>query len=439
MMKLMERFRRYFQTRTEGTGEPAAPSVRRNGTAAAYRRAAALFLMTQLLLWVSLNGTMQAGRTLWQSALLLMPAGAGVWWISRLAWAGRAVTEPGKKARKWKNSSDSHAKRQGHSGWLYGLLRLPGLLSASASRRKQRSKAAPHPRTKDPSRPGQSPSRPWETLLLLPCVLADAICILHALLAILTRLMPSYPAGILRVCIPVLLLLGVLLGRRNGTAFGVSLWRWLLPLLAVWVLTHVLRDQGTEQLYPLCDWKATGAAWVTGLGSLWGAGLVFLLPECSGASDPGSGTPPRTVQYVLLPLLLCCLCALGLSVSGAWRVSGEPVGYRLLFAGRTSGSMMISGLWALFWLLSLMTAFATSLMLGQKLLHPLFPRWKGWLPPLLIWLPAVCLLWLEALPVWLVQLLPYRLALWAGAAGWALWRKNRRSRKGSGQKRGLRS
>lgn len=462
--------RRRLQTRTGDVTQTAAPADRKNGTAAACRRTGSLFLMTQIILWACLTGTAAAGYALWQAALLLIPAGIGVWWISRWAWSGKdsAQSSGEKKQQPEKtnrlpgllnrfaatgnspgNTAGSHpsAAMPGSSrpgGKLQAAKpcekiqpekpnRLPGLLNCLAATGNSPGNAAgSHPSAAMPgsSRPGgrlQAAQPSWEALLLIPCVVVDAVAVLHALQAILSRLMPSYPAGILRIFIPGLLLAGVLLGKRNGTAYGVSLWRWLMPLLAVWVVFHVLRDQGLDDLYPLWSWKKTAGAWMTGLGALWPAGLLFLLPECSGDLCPEGGKPPRTLLYVLMPLLLGSLCALGLTVSGAWRFSSEGAGYRLLYMGRASGSMMVSGLWSLFWLLALMTSFTTALMYGQKLLHGLFPRCKPWLSAVLVALPAVILLWLwpDELPSWLLQLLPWRLALWAAAAGWAAIRRMR--------------
>lgn len=407
--RLLKWMRRRLQTRTGGVSQATAPAVRKNGTATAYRRSGSLFLMTQLFLWACLTGTAAAGRTLWQAAVLLIPAGIGVWWVSRWVWAGQGSANLSRE----KNRQQQKPKRRS------GLLSRFGSAGFNAESG-----------TASPAAGTRSAHRMWEVLLLIPCVLVDAVAVLHALLGILSRLMPSYPAGILRIFIPSLLLLGVLLGKRNGTAYGVSLWRWLVPVLAVWVLLHVLRDQGLDDLYPLWSWKETASAWATGLGALWPAGLLFLLPECSGDPCSEGGKPPRTVHYVLVPLLLGSLCALGLSACGSWRFSSETAGYRLLFAGRSSGSMMTSGLWSLFWLLALMTCFSTALMCGQKLLEGLFPRCRSWLHALFAALTASILLWLwqTELPPWFLHLLPWRLALWAAAAGWAAIRRIRQKR-----------
>lgn len=373
LQNLRTMMKRGMQTRTQVSSAQGLPPIRRAGTAAAYRRAVALLLMMQMILWAGVPGIAVAGRGVWLSALGLIPAGLGVWAVSRGVWYQQ-------------KPQDTGASR-----------------SVSGATR-----------------------RPWELTLLLPCALLDAVWLLHALLSVLACLMPSYPAGILRVVIPCLLTLGVWLGRRNGAAYGISLWRWTLPLMAVWVLVPSLRVQGVEQLFPLLGrgWRATAQGLLPGLGCLWVIGLLFLLPDC-GVPVPSLRRKKTagTVACVLLPLALCCLMAVIAAACAAWLMHGTA-GQQLLLPGR-SGSMTLGGLWALFCLLGLMIAFAATQMATAKLSLRLWPRCPGWLPVLLVTLPAAVLLWVwpEQLPHWLMQLLPWRIVLWAASAGWAGIRK----------------
>ena len=375
LQNLRNAWNRSTQTRTAADSPQRIRTARQQGTAAAYRRVTSLLLMVEIMLWAALSGVAVAGRGVWISAVLLIPAGIAVWWISRWVWGGE-------QGRGQSTGSDRPA----------------------------------------PSRPGrQAAGRPWELLLLLPLTAWDAVWLLQCLASVLHRLMPSYPADILRVCVPALLLLGVLLGRDNGAAYGVSLWRWTLPLAAVWVMLPVVRNEGFEQLFPLLGrgWKATGAAALGGLGALWPCALLFLLPQCK---EPRNGRKSRTWVYVLLPLLLACLLAVTLACLAAWHeASIGDMGLRLLLVGRNGGSMMLSGLWSLFWLVGLMTAFCTALMAAQKLTRLVWPRCRGWLPTGVVALAAAILLWVwqEGPPPLFMQLMPWRLGLWAVAAGWA--------------------
>jgi hypothetical protein len=263
-------------------------------------------------------------------------------------------------------------------------------------------------------------------------------------MSLLHRLMPSYPMGILRAVIPLLLTVGVLLGKNHGTACGVSLWRWLLPLLAGWVFLSGLTELDRNQLYPLLGngWKPMAQAWAAGLGSLWPVGLLFLLPGCRCENEQGL-KPGRMASflYVLLPLIMGAVCALVLVLAAGWQDSGKDAGFRLLLLGRSSGGPMVSGLWSLFWLLALMMGLCICLMSGQKLLKAVWPRFGSWIWPVLASATAAGLLWgwTGELPSWLQGLLPWRLAVWAVAAAWAmtmrLWQNKKRSPKSTPKER----
>ncbi len=374
MLRWIQRFKgrvkRLLQTRTEATDPKRIAIARAAGTAIAWRRCIGLVLLVNSMLWASLTGIAAAERTLWQAALLLIPAGLGVWGLSRKIWGSEICT----------------------------------------------------------------PFRPWEWLLLLPCFLLDAIWVLHGLLCLQEQLMPSYPPGILRVWLPLVLTAGVLLGRRNGTAYGISLWRWFMPLIAVWVLVHGLKNQGTEQLYPLMGqgWQTTANAAAAGLGSLWAIGLVFLVPGEAPVQTAGI-KPPSTWQYVLCPLSLTCLLALALCSSAAWLLTQEArLGLRLLWVGRAGGSSLLSGLWALYWLLALMAAFCILLASAARLTGRIFPRFPEAAAIILLALTAAVLLWVPALPLQelLQKLLPWRLLLWAACAAVSALRQRMVQRRG---------
>lgn len=395
------RLRRAAQTRTDADTEDRLLVSRMRGTVRAYRTAAAMMTAAQLLLWVY-AGYDRAAQGLWQAALLLIPGGVAVWAVSRRCWGMDPSRRPGGPGRG--------------AGW-----------GGSA---------------RDASRPGYRAGgarRPWELLLLLPCLLLDGLVLMHTLLSLLHQLMPSYPAGILRVVIPALLILGTLSGKRNGVAYGSHLWRWLLTGLLVWICLQGIRSGGTERLFPLLGRgvPVTLGTALAGLGALWAVPLLFLLPE--GQPVPvrsGKGKPSSALPFVLLPLGLCALASLMLCCMAPWRPEAAiPAGLRLLLPARIAGGMILSGLNALFWLALLMLALAITLMSGQKMGLWLFPGLKPALPPLVIGLLAAGSLWLwpEGLPRAVTGLLPWRILLWAAAAVWAggrRWREGHRAAKG---------
>ncbi len=358
------------------------------GTAAAYRTAVGMLLTAQVLLWVLLWGYDRAGRTVWQAMLLLTAVGVAVWALSRWAWGGP------------------------EADWRWAM--------------EERS----------PSRPGwKAAPRRWEGLVLLPCLALDAAVGVHTLLSLLHRLMPSYPIGVLRVTIPVLLTVGVLLGKRDGAAYGAALWRWVLGLLAVWTMVQVVRTQSLGQCYPLLGRGAgvTLKAAAHGLGALWPIGLVFLLPRpLAGLTDPQRGKPARTAGFVLVPLALGVGAALAVTCAAPWRL-GDSVsaGQKLMALGRSGGSSTVRGLWVLFCLLGLMLSYCVALMGSQKLVAQVWPRLPGAVPALGLAALAATALWLwpDALPWRVTALRPWRLAAWLVAAAWAgirRWRREKR-------------
>lgn len=428
-MGILAWFRKRLQTRA-ASDRQEPPLLRKSGTAAAYRRTVGLYLLVQVLLWGTLTGIGLAERTLWQSALLLIPAGTAVWAVSRWAWGKTAGCAALESAASITDGQPGRGAEPSAVGSRHRLFR------------PDTGHSIPKP---DPSRPGAGfCRRPWEGLLLLPVSLLDGVFLLHTLMSLLHRLMPSYPMGILRVCIPVLLMVGVLLGKNHGTACGVSLWRWLLPLVAGWVFLSSLTQLDGNQLYPLLGkgWKPTMQAWAAGLGSLWPVGLLFLLPGCGCENHPEHQSKKMvSFLYIILPLVMGVVCALALVLAAGWQSAVQDAGFRLLLLGRSSGGPMVSGLWALFWLLALMMGFCTCLMSGQKLLKAVWPWLGAWVWPVLAGGTAAGLLWLwpGELPGWVQGLLPWRLAVWALAAAWAvtlrLWQRKKRNEKKAAKER----
>lgn len=334
----------------------AVHNARLAGTAAAYRRMVSVLAAAQLLLWLMLSANDPGAQTLWQTALLLLPIGLGVWAVSRLAW-GRGATR-----------------------------------------------------------------RPWEWCLLWLCLTGDGILLLHTLLSVLNRLMPSYPMAILRAVIPLLLIAGALLGRTNGAAYGIGLWRWMLPLLALPALWQSLTTNGFHRLYPLLGVGLGHTLGLIpgGLGAIWPLALLFVLPP---RMPPDVGEKRRQgMGYALLPLAGLCLCALALCCASPWTADGNPSPGRLMLQLGRSCTVPAAGLYTLFCLLLLMLSFCGTLHAGRHLAVQAMPRLKGWLAVLITALPALAAVWLcpEELPPWVTGLLPWRLLVWGAAAGWAL-------------------
>lgn len=259
-----------------------------------------------------------------------------------------------------------------------------------------------------------------EKLLLLPCLLLDAVWLLSALLSLLNRLMPSYPAWLLKAAIPVLLTTGVLLGRENGAAYGTGLWRRALVIPAAVLVWQTIAQRGTDRLYPLLGegFAPTVHAALGGLGALWPTAALFAVP-------PEAPTPKSAgLACVLVPLAAVCAFGLALSCAAPW-AADAAMGERLMWLGRSSGNVAVSGLGAAFWLLLLMLGWCVAVHAARRLTVQVFPRLPGSLPALVCALLSMIPLWLwpNGLPQPLTALLPWRLIPWAAALVWAAIRR----------------
>lgn len=271
----------------------------------------------------------------------------------------------------------------------------------------------------------ESLTRPWEKLLLLPCLLLDAVTLLHALLSLLTRLMPSYPAGILRAAIPLLLAAGTLLGRSNGAAYGAALWRRALLIPAALLVWRVIVRHGSDSLFPILGdgIPATLRMAAGGLGSLWPIAALFAVPPAAPARKAAG------LSCALVPLGGACLLALALCCAAPWLMGTQAaMGDRLLRLGRSSGSIAVSGLAVGLWLILLMLGWCVSLHCACRIAGEVFPGSPGWLPPVTLAAVSAASLWFwqDGLPPWVMALLPWRLLLWAAAAVWGGFRCRRK-------------
>lgn len=373
LQRLKNRLHRRQQAQKTRQQQTRHFQARLLGTVKAWRSALSVLNTAQLLLWAALTGAAPGAGTLWQAALLLVPAGLLVHTISGRLWGQR----------------DAH--------------------------------------------------RPFELLLLLPPLLLDGAVLLHALLSLLHRLMPSYPAWLLRIVIPLLLVAGTLLGRQQGAAFGTCLWRHIPALLCAVLVWQVIAVRGTDRLFPLLGEgiPVTLGLALNGLGAVWCLSLQTAVPPAcatdmrflSGDQAVTSALPPAykktrsTLRSALLPPVLLAGYALCLCCAAPWTVTGgQPLGARLLWPGRSTGSVTISALGALMWMLLCMLGFPMVLSSARQIMGRVFPGMKGTaLVPPVAALPALLLCFLspEELPGLVEMLLPLRLLPWLGAALWS--------------------
>ncbi|MEG0511622.1 MAG: hypothetical protein RR653_02765 [Clostridia bacterium] len=351
-------FRRSRQTRTPVHSPPAAQLSREQGTRAAYRTLFVIQMAAQLLLWVSLYGYENAMQTTWQAVLMLLLPLLALWALWRVG--GSAVSTP---------------------------------MGARIA------------------------------LLLLPCLMLDAALLLYTTQSLLRQIIPSYSPTLDALLIAIFCFLTVCLGKQNGVAFGANCLWGLLLLLFLFSTLLLDADANPVRLWPLLGQglQHTAMQALSGVGSLWGIALLFILP-LGKPTEIRSPMHPRmrTLLWALIPLGLGFIWALTYSMVRPWRVGDVMTdGQRLLLLGQQSNRVFLSQFPFLLLLLLPPIALSGCVMSGEKLLRNAAPKCPRSVAAALLLLPAVVLvLAFPAGPLAFLQaLLPFRTALSALTGG----------------------
>ncbi|MCI6040632.1 MAG: hypothetical protein MR742_08970 [Clostridiales bacterium] len=267
------------------------------------------------------------------------------------------------------------------------------------------------------------------TLFLLPCLILDAAVLLRTLAGYISQLIPEYPFWACAVVPAVLCWLATLLSRENGTAYGASLFRWLL--LGLFLLATIFLNANAHpvRLWPLLGQGPgrTAAEALAGVGSGWGVALLFALPlhsrRAAAAPSVGENEAGRTVLWTALPWVMCVIWALWYAMVRPWR-SGDvlDVGERLMGLARHSHSPLLYECSGLLWMLLLPLALTGCAVSGEKLLRSAAPRVPRSIAALIPLLPGTvaALVWPDDLLGALGWALPWR-ALLSAAVGGMLW------------------
>lgn len=367
-------FKHARQTRTPVHGMSSEKRRRSQGVAAAYQTLGAIQITTQLMLWSTLFCYEQTVQTTWQAVFMQLVPIALLWAI-----------------------------------WRSGQAAL------------------------------QTRSGAFAALLLLPCLLLDTALLLHVLTGLMTKLVPHY-SRVAHVCVAAALcFFTAALGRENGVAYGAGSVRvWLLCLF---VLGTVLlnADANPERLWPLWG-QGIGKTSVTalsGMGSVWGVALLFLLPLGKAAMADSAlrkkrfGMQSSTVLWSLLPWALGLVWALCLGMTHPWRPGdGLSIGQQLVAMARKSSSILLCELSNVMWLLLLIISLAGCVMSGEKLLRNAVLKIPRSIAAAALLLPGVLctVFWPEWLFAALTAALPYRMAF-SAVAGVAMVLIAKRGRK----------
>ncbi len=350
------------KTRTDVRTRLSQRRQRRLSGEAAYRALASVMLGAQLLLWLTFFSFDRAFQATWQSAVMLLAPLAAICAV-----------------------------------WALGA---PAL---------------------------ETPAGKWIGLMLVPCLMLDAALLLFGLSGLIGLLMPQYPPWVSTLVPAAVCVLSALCARPRGAAYGAITLRGLLLILFVLGTLFLRASSRTDRLWPLLG-KGIGNTAYTALlasGSVWGAALLFALPE--GANERGTGK--RAVLPALLPWALGCVWALWFGMLRPWSEGDViSVAQKLTGLSRNASSVVIYELAGLMWMLLLPLSLTGALSACETLVARAIPKCPRWIPLVAAPLPGVCLLLFnsDSASHMLATALPWRAAaaLAAGAALWILaWRE----------------
>lgn len=358
-MTVMKRLR---QTRTPVHNRTEDAKNRARGVRSAYRLTAAVQMLTQLMLWITLYAYEQTVQTVWQSALmLLLPL-----LVLLFVWRMGAPAVGTKAARRW------------------GLLLLPCLMTDAALTLRALSGYI-----------GQlMPTFPYAACVLIPA----AVCVLCVFFARENGV--AYGTFALRMLLGLLFLLSTVFQLTN--TYPARLW----PLMGL----------GLGQ---------TAVTALSGAGCVWGAALLYLLPSRAPEERfPAPRDTPRAALWAFLPWALAVIWALWHGMVRPWRLGDTlAIGEKLMGIARHARSAFLYELTGLWWMLLLPISLTASLSSGEKLLTAAAPKLPRFLCALVVMLPALlgALLWQREWLAYLGHALPWRAVLsLIGGAGMAV-------------------
>ena len=263
-------------------------------------------------------------------------------------------------------------------------------------------------------------------LLLLPCLLLDAAFLLYALCGFIDGLIPEYPYAAGAVCAAAVCWLTLLFSRREGVANGTNVLKYFLLILFLLGAVFLRASSRADRLWPILGQGLSNTALTAlgGTGAVWGAALLFVLPDQKETSVKAAAL------CTALPWAVGAVWALWYGFLHPWAPGDElRVAERLMGLARHAADVINYELAGLMWLVLLPVSLTCCAMSGEILLSRACPRAPRALSTGMLLLPAllaVCLL-PRQLPQWLKLLLPWRGA-WTAAAGAAALILKRRER-----------
>lgn len=253
-------------------------------------------------------------------------------------------------------------------------------------------------------------------LMLLPCLLADAVFVVFALGGFISRLIPQYSPWV-GVAVPCAMVLAAsVLARPRGAAYGAYALKGLVVILLVFATVFLRASNRADRLWPLWGKGVHQQALTAlhGAGCTWGAAILFLWPKSAEG---------KAARFVLLPWAAGAVWALWQGFVRPWAAGDViAVAEKMMGLARHAHSVTLYEIAGLLWLVLLPLALCGALSVCEVLTLRAFPACPRALPPALLAIASAAVMLFVpqlVLPV-LEQVLPWRAAMSAACAA-ALW------------------
>lgn len=209
-------------------------------------------------------------------------------------------------------------------------------------------------------------------LVLIPCLMADAVFVLFAISGYIDQLMPHYPhwAGVLAPC--AFAFLACVCARERGVENGAFVLKGLLVILFVFSTVFLRSSNRSDRLWPLLakGMLTQVKTALAGAGCLWGAALLFLLDEKRSQ---------KTAKFVFLPWIVGCIWALWHGFVRPWSAGDEiAVAEKLMGLARHAYSITLYEIAGLMWMVGLPLCLCASTSVCASLIGRAFPKCPKW-------------------------------------------------------------
>ncbi len=249
----------------------------------------------------------------------------------------------------------------------------------------------------------------WWMLPLLLCLLADAVFLITAQSGFIRQLVPNYPAWVTAILPSAVCLAAALSARPRGVRYGSAVLATPLIILLIFGTIFLRASTRADRLWPILGdgLLSTARSALGGSGAAWGAALLFAVPRAEKVKL-------KTVGWVLVPWVLCVICALWFGFLNPWSPGDHlPIAEKMMGLARHAHSVILYEISGVMWMLLIPASLTACFSTGGQLIARAFPRLPDWIG--LLGLPAaalsVVLIWPDHVFSILSAALPWRAAI----------------------------